>query len=143
MSRDLRIVWTIDMIPREDLNQEQQAVKIFGIWTHNQINRRLFYKVAEHASRTGVEFVRRRTLGINMREGTLQPLSFELELGTRSGETKEEEMELESSMSEQDFLELHEILVSVFPRRSFSHSIGSLLMTFLLLPIPNIVSFSL
>ncbi|KAF9033219.1 hypothetical protein BDZ89DRAFT_983953 [Hymenopellis radicata] len=52
MSRDLRLIYQVDLIPIEE-NREQQAVKIFGIHTHAQMDHRLWDSISSQLRKKG------------------------------------------------------------------------------------------
>ncbi|PBK79871.1 hypothetical protein ARMGADRAFT_1021286 [Armillaria gallica] len=57
ISRSLRLVYQIDIIPDDD--KETQAVKVFGIYTHAQIDNRLWSSVSSQLRKKGKEYQRR------------------------------------------------------------------------------------
>ncbi|KAK0207928.1 hypothetical protein DFS33DRAFT_393620 [Desarmillaria ectypa] len=60
ISRDLRLIYQIDIIPGED--REQQAIKIFGIYTHAQMDNRLWSSISNQLRKKGKEYRKRCTV---------------------------------------------------------------------------------
>ncbi|KAK0207964.1 hypothetical protein DFS33DRAFT_396866 [Desarmillaria ectypa] len=58
MTRDLRLIYQIDVIPCDE-SREQQAVKIFGIYTHAQIDNRLWSSISSQLRKKGREYRKR------------------------------------------------------------------------------------
>ncbi|PBK77543.1 hypothetical protein ARMSODRAFT_949477 [Armillaria solidipes] len=58
MTRDLRLIYQIDVIPCDE-SREQQAVKIFGIHTHAQIDNRLWSSISSQLRKRGREYRKR------------------------------------------------------------------------------------
>ncbi|EPQ61193.1 hypothetical protein GLOTRDRAFT_135727 [Gloeophyllum trabeum ATCC 11539] len=59
MSRDLRLVYQIDCIPEFDSDVERQVIKVFGVYTHAQMDDRLWDYVGHQLSSRGREYRRR------------------------------------------------------------------------------------
>ncbi|EPQ56620.1 P-loop containing nucleoside triphosphate hydrolase protein [Gloeophyllum trabeum ATCC 11539] len=59
MTGDLRLVYQIDCIPEFDSDIERQVIKIFGIYTHAQMDNRLWEYVGHQLSGRGKEYRRR------------------------------------------------------------------------------------
>ncbi|KAK0198015.1 hypothetical protein F5146DRAFT_1130959 [Armillaria mellea] len=57
VSRNLRLVYQIDIIPGDD--NEQQAIKIFGIYTHEQMDDRLWSSISSQLRKKGKEYRKR------------------------------------------------------------------------------------
>ncbi|PBK60033.1 hypothetical protein ARMSODRAFT_966416 [Armillaria solidipes] len=57
VSRNLRLVYQIDIIPGDD--NEQQAIKIFGIYTHDQMDHRLWSSISSQLQKKGKEYGKR------------------------------------------------------------------------------------
>ncbi|RXW22210.1 hypothetical protein EST38_g3633 [Candolleomyces aberdarensis] len=53
MTRDSRLVYQIDCIPGYENNSERQAIKIFGIYTHAQIDKRFWDSMGYQLSKKG------------------------------------------------------------------------------------------
>ncbi|KAJ2932243.1 hypothetical protein H1R20_g4868, partial [Candolleomyces eurysporus] len=53
MTRDSRLVYQIDCIPEYENNSERQAIKIFGIYTHAQIDKRFWDSMGYQLSKKG------------------------------------------------------------------------------------------
>ncbi|KAK0506463.1 hypothetical protein EDD18DRAFT_32642 [Armillaria luteobubalina] len=60
VSRNLRLVYQIDIIPGDD--NEQQAIKIFGIYTHDQMDHRLWSSISSQLRKKGKEYRKRCTV---------------------------------------------------------------------------------
>ncbi|KAF8838026.1 hypothetical protein BDN67DRAFT_972122 [Paxillus ammoniavirescens] len=58
MQRDLRLVYQVDVIPEHDSEVERQAIKIYGIYTHTQLNR-IWDAMGQHLAGKGKEYRRR------------------------------------------------------------------------------------
>ncbi|KAK0245294.1 hypothetical protein EDD85DRAFT_13428 [Armillaria nabsnona] len=65
VSRSLRLIYQIDIIPGDDVRSEdnfviqateQQAIKIFGIYTHDQIDHRLWSSISSQLRKKGKEY---------------------------------------------------------------------------------------
>lgn len=59
MTGDTRLVYTIDCIPDDNGERITQAIKMFGVYTHAQINSRLWAAVAHWSSKRGSEYRKR------------------------------------------------------------------------------------
>ncbi|KAJ3514932.1 hypothetical protein NLJ89_g2078 [Agrocybe chaxingu] len=59
MTRDSRLIYQIDCIPEYDDSIERQVIKIFGIYTHAQIDRRLWDSIGHQLARNGKEYRQR------------------------------------------------------------------------------------
>ncbi|PBK59143.1 hypothetical protein ARMSODRAFT_1027641 [Armillaria solidipes] len=57
VSRNLRLIYQIDIIPGDD--NEQQAIKIFGIYTNDQIDNRLWSSISSQLRKKGKEYRKR------------------------------------------------------------------------------------
>ncbi|EGN93944.1 hypothetical protein SERLA73DRAFT_78326 [Serpula lacrymans var. lacrymans S7.3] len=62
MTRDKRLVYHIDCRQRYDNDFEQQVIRIFGIYTHAQMDDRLWNSVSYHLAKQGKEYKLRCTL---------------------------------------------------------------------------------
>ncbi|THU96852.1 hypothetical protein K435DRAFT_965733 [Dendrothele bispora CBS 962.96] len=58
MTGDLRLIYQIDVISSGD-QQEQQAIKILGVYTHAQMDKRLWQSIGQHLENKGKEYKRR------------------------------------------------------------------------------------
>ncbi|KIY69309.1 hypothetical protein CYLTODRAFT_489012 [Cylindrobasidium torrendii FP15055 ss-10] len=56
MTRDLRLVYQIDLIPSDDEEREQQAIKVYGIYTHQQMDRRMWHTISSQLHKKGKEY---------------------------------------------------------------------------------------
>ncbi|KAF9524672.1 hypothetical protein CPB83DRAFT_909779 [Crepidotus variabilis] len=59
MTRDSRLVYHIDCVPEYDTEIERQVIKIFGIYTHAQIDKRLWDSISVQLGKKGSEYKRR------------------------------------------------------------------------------------
>ncbi|KAK0475066.1 P-loop containing nucleoside triphosphate hydrolase protein [Armillaria novae-zelandiae] len=57
VSRNLRLIYQIDIIPGDD--NEQQAIKIFGIYNNDQIDNRLWSSISSQLRKKGKEYRKR------------------------------------------------------------------------------------
>ncbi|KAK0245332.1 hypothetical protein EDD85DRAFT_895697 [Armillaria nabsnona] len=57
VSRNLRLVYQIDIIPGD--SSEQQAIKVFGIYTRNQIDYRFWSSISDQLRKKGAEYQKR------------------------------------------------------------------------------------
>ncbi|KAG7086906.1 hypothetical protein E1B28_002824 [Marasmius oreades] len=108
MTRDTRLVYQVDCVP-EDENRERQTLKIFGIYTHAQLDKRLWSSLGNHLARNGKEYRRRvtyRTRPLVDRDNVYFPASFP--------PVEREEQEDGSQLPvlpKEDLEELHSLLV--------------------------------
>ncbi|KAF9229832.1 hypothetical protein BS17DRAFT_744362 [Gyrodon lividus] len=58
MQRDLRLVYQVDVISDNDSEVERQVIKIYGIYTHTQLNR-IWDAIGQHLAGKGKEYRRR------------------------------------------------------------------------------------
>ncbi|CAE6431349.1 unnamed protein product [Rhizoctonia solani] len=115
VSRDLRIVYQVDLDTDIDAKVDKQILKIFGVYTHAQLDNRLWALVSHyHINRRGKEYRRRclhretpRARGQNV---TL-PGHFKHEEGMEAPvePPPTNSVPLEG-MTEQDFLDLHSLI---------------------------------
>lgn len=56
MTRDTRLIYQVDCIPEYDVEVERQVIKIFGIYTHAQIDKRLWDSMGRQLGRKGKEY---------------------------------------------------------------------------------------
>lgn len=59
MTRDSRIVYQIDVISDYGYKDEHQVIRIFGIYTHAQMDHRLWKSISLQLGRKGKEYIRR------------------------------------------------------------------------------------
>ncbi|KAG8815978.1 hypothetical protein FRC17_000507, partial [Serendipita sp. 399] len=59
MTNDTRLVYTIDCVPDNSGEHATQVIRMFGVYTHAQINSRLWAAVASWSARRGAEHRRR------------------------------------------------------------------------------------
>ncbi|OAX33885.1 hypothetical protein K503DRAFT_786167 [Rhizopogon vinicolor AM-OR11-026] len=58
MTRDLRLVYQVDCVPDHDGESERQVIKVYGIYTHAQLDR-IWDALGSHLARKGREYRRR------------------------------------------------------------------------------------
>ncbi|KAJ3758111.1 hypothetical protein EV360DRAFT_83381 [Lentinula raphanica] len=60
MTADLRLIYQIDVVANDDeshrVQRERQAIKIFGIYTHAQMDNRMWESISRQLSRKGKEY---------------------------------------------------------------------------------------
>ncbi|PCH33046.1 hypothetical protein WOLCODRAFT_62498 [Wolfiporia cocos MD-104 SS10] len=61
MTRDSRLIYQIDCVPEFESDVERQVIRIFGIYTHAQLDRRFWDGVGHHLGRKGKEYKKRCT----------------------------------------------------------------------------------
>ncbi|KAH9919767.1 uncharacterized protein BXZ73DRAFT_104875 [Epithele typhae] len=61
MTGDTRLVYQVDCIPEFQSPVERQVLRIFGIYTHTQLDRRLWSCMSQHIDRRGAEYRKRCT----------------------------------------------------------------------------------
>ncbi|KAJ7576870.1 hypothetical protein C8J56DRAFT_1171170 [Mycena floridula] len=76
MTSDLRLIYQIDCIPTGDLEREQQAIKIFDICTHAQMDKRLWDSVNRQVERKGKEYRARCSHRERVRDNIYRPALF-------------------------------------------------------------------
>ncbi|KAH8981166.1 hypothetical protein EDB86DRAFT_3107306 [Lactarius hatsudake] len=64
MTRDSRLVYQVDCIPDFNSQVECQAIKVFGVYTHAQLDKRLWDSMGHQLSRKGKEYQRRYVIFI-------------------------------------------------------------------------------
>ncbi|KAL0573766.1 hypothetical protein V5O48_008193 [Marasmius crinis-equi] len=110
MTRDTRLVYQVDCVQEsEEENRECQTLKIFGIYTHAQLDKRLWSSLGNHLARKGREYHRRvifRNRPMVTGDKVYYPASFP--------PVEREEMEDPSNLPtlpKEDLEELHSLLV--------------------------------
>ncbi|KAI0292973.1 P-loop containing nucleoside triphosphate hydrolase protein [Multifurca ochricompacta] len=79
MTRDSRLVYQVDCVPDYDSQVECQAIKVFGIYTHAQINKHLWDNMGYQLSHKGREYLRRCTFRaepVHKGDKVVPPASF-------------------------------------------------------------------
>ncbi|KAI0770957.1 hypothetical protein BD413DRAFT_613484 [Trametes elegans] len=61
MTGDTRLVYQVDCIPEFESDVERQVLKIFGIYTHAQLDRRFWDNMSRQLERKGAEYKKRCT----------------------------------------------------------------------------------
>ncbi|KAI0042885.1 hypothetical protein FA95DRAFT_1609833 [Auriscalpium vulgare] len=108
MTRDSRLVYQIDCIPEFDSHVERQVIKVFGIYTHTQMDQRLWDSISRQLSSKGREYQKRCTFRCkpyNKQDNVIPPASFP-QVEMPAGEAEEE-----SNQIRDDRGELHDLLV--------------------------------
>ncbi|KAB5592704.1 TPR and ankyrin repeat-containing protein 1 [Ceratobasidium theobromae] len=116
VSRDLRIVYQIDLDTNVDAKVDKQIIKLYGVYTHAQLDNRLWALISHyHINRRGKEYRRRclhretpRALGQNV---TL-PAQFKHEEDMEALVDVKSLLPIPSGdgMTERDFLDLHSLI---------------------------------
>ncbi|KIK71556.1 hypothetical protein GYMLUDRAFT_33762 [Collybiopsis luxurians FD-317 M1] len=78
MTADLRLIYQIDIVASDD-ERDKQAIKIFGIYTHAQMDGRMWHSIGQQLSRKGEEYRERcsvRNLAENADGQTFVPALF-------------------------------------------------------------------
>ncbi|KIJ59800.1 hypothetical protein HYDPIDRAFT_32789 [Hydnomerulius pinastri MD-312] len=107
MQRDLRLVYQVDVIPDYDGDVERQVIKIYGIYTHTQVNR-IWDAMGQHLDGKGKEYKRRcifRNRPVQPGDDIYLPACFPPDISEIS--TKPTPL----ALSDQDKNELHSLLV--------------------------------
>ncbi|CAA7264670.1 unnamed protein product [Cyclocybe aegerita] len=108
MTRDSRLIYQIDCIPEYDDSIERQVIKIFGIYTHAQIDRRLWDSIGHQLARKGKEY-RQRCLFRNhpnsAGDNVFSPACFP------PAEKAEEEESVVPQLPRESLEEMHSLLV--------------------------------
>ncbi|KAF5377280.1 hypothetical protein D9615_006447 [Tricholomella constricta] len=79
MTRDTRLVYQVDSVLEYDSHVEWQVLRIFGIYTHAQLDNRLWDSIGRHLGTKGKEYKRRcihRERPINSGDNVILPASF-------------------------------------------------------------------
>ncbi|KAK7034640.1 hypothetical protein VNI00_012282 [Paramarasmius palmivorus] len=109
MTRDSRLVYQVDVVPEE--GRETQTLKIYGIYTHAQLDKRLWSSLGNQLARKGKEYlerVRYRTRPLVTGDNVYYPASFP------PLEDEKDTNEVESgmpSLPKEDMEEVHTLLV--------------------------------
>ncbi|KIJ60081.1 hypothetical protein HYDPIDRAFT_117541, partial [Hydnomerulius pinastri MD-312] len=107
MQRDLRLVYQVDVVPDHDSDVERQGIKIYGIYTHTQVNR-IWDAMGQHLDGKGKEYKRRcifRNRPVQPGDDIYLPACFPPDISEIS--TKPTPL----ALSDQDKNELHSLLV--------------------------------
>ncbi|KAI0061021.1 P-loop containing nucleoside triphosphate hydrolase protein [Artomyces pyxidatus] len=110
MTRDLRLVYQVDCAPEFDSKVERQVIKVFGIYTHAQLDKRLWESIGHQLSSKGKEYAKRCTFRcepFHKGDSVVPPASFPPAPVT---ETKATASELPEARKE-DQGEVHSLLV--------------------------------
>ncbi|KAF8588487.1 hypothetical protein K439DRAFT_1335105 [Ramaria rubella] len=75
LTRDLRLVYQIDIAPEDVTLHDHQVLRVWGIHTHAQMDDRLWKAISQHQSKIGGEY-RRRCLYRDIRDGVAYPYSW-------------------------------------------------------------------
>ncbi|KAG9097516.1 hypothetical protein FRC06_007474, partial [Ceratobasidium sp. 370] len=115
VSRDLRIVYQIDLDTDVDTKVDKQIIKLYGVYTHAQLDNRLWSLVSHyHINRRGKEYRRRclhrathRAPGQNVTLPAQFPHEEDLEVPVEPPSKEAPKLE---GMTDKDFLELHSLI---------------------------------
>ncbi|KAG8744274.1 hypothetical protein FRC10_010437 [Ceratobasidium sp. 414] len=115
VSRDLRIVYQIDLDTDVDTKVDKQIIKLYGVYTHAQLDNRLWSLVSHyHINRRGKEYRRRclfrathRAPGQNVTLPAQFPHDEDLEVPVELPSKEAPKLE---GMTDKDFLELHSLI---------------------------------
>ncbi|KAI0757677.1 hypothetical protein C8Q80DRAFT_1265551 [Daedaleopsis nitida] len=111
MTDDTRLVYTVDCVPEFQSNIERQVIRIFGIYTHAQLDRKRFWDcMSRQLERRGPEYRKRctfRNVPVSPRDKVYSPASWPplAELAPL------EPVSSVSDMRKDDLEELHSLLV--------------------------------
>ncbi|KAG2023736.1 hypothetical protein CC2G_001355 [Coprinopsis cinerea AmutBmut pab1-1] len=108
MTRDTRLVYQIDCVPEYDNNYERQVIKIFGIYTHAQIDKRLWNSMGYQLARRGKVYRDRckfRSKPRNPGDNVFAPASFP------PVEVEEKDTLVIPELPKEDLEEIHSLLV--------------------------------
>jgi len=78
MTRDLPLVYQVDCVPDHDGESERQVIKVYGIYTHAQLDR-IWDALGSHLARRGREYRRRvifRNKPVIPNDNVILPASF-------------------------------------------------------------------
>ncbi|OAX32327.1 hypothetical protein K503DRAFT_870221 [Rhizopogon vinicolor AM-OR11-026] len=107
MTRDLRLVYQVDCVPDHDGESERQVIKVYGIYTHAQLDR-IWDALGIHLARKGREYRRRvifRNKPVIPNDNVILPASFP------PAEPEPECTESPLDLSDKDMDHLHSLLV--------------------------------
>ncbi|OAX31996.1 hypothetical protein K503DRAFT_727462, partial [Rhizopogon vinicolor AM-OR11-026] len=107
MTRDLRLVYQVDCVPDHDGESERQVIKVYGIYTHAQLDR-IWDALGSHLARKGREYRRRvifRNKPVIPNDNVILPASFP------PAEPEPECTQSPLDLSEKDMDHLHSLLV--------------------------------
>ncbi|OBZ79119.1 hypothetical protein A0H81_00134 [Grifola frondosa] len=79
MTRDSRLVYQVDCIPEFESDVERQVLRIFGIYTHAQLDHRFWDCMGQQLGRKGKEYRQRcvfRNKPVNAGDNVIMPASF-------------------------------------------------------------------
>ncbi|TFY76337.1 hypothetical protein EWM64_g7674 [Hericium alpestre] len=79
MTRDTRLVYQVDCVPEFDSDVERQVIRIFGIYTHAQLDKRFWNSMGYQLARKGKEYKARCTFRNQPRikgDNVFSPASF-------------------------------------------------------------------
>ncbi|PIL29959.1 hypothetical protein GSI_07870 [Ganoderma sinense ZZ0214-1] len=110
MTGDTRLVYQVDCVPEFESDVERQVLKIFGIYTHAQLDRRFWDCVGRQLEQKGLEYRNRCTFRnppVNPGDNVFMPASW-----PPPAETPEyDPMPMNLNMRKEDYEELHSLLV--------------------------------
>ncbi|KAI1785420.1 hypothetical protein LXA43DRAFT_132940 [Ganoderma leucocontextum] len=110
MTSDTRLVYQVDCVPEFESDVERQVLKIFGIYTHAQLDRRFWDCMGRQLERKGMEYKKRCTFRnppVNPGDNVFMPASWPPPAETPAYESAPAIMD----MRKEDYEELHSLLV--------------------------------
>ncbi|KAH9919768.1 uncharacterized protein BXZ73DRAFT_104876 [Epithele typhae] len=109
MTGDTRLVYQVDCIPEFESPVERQVLRIFGIYTHAQLDRRFWDCASRHIGRRGAEYRKRctyRNPPVNRGDNVYSPASW-----PPPEPVPVEPVSGLSEMRKEDLEEIHSLLV--------------------------------
>ncbi|EJF58549.1 hypothetical protein DICSQDRAFT_172899 [Dichomitus squalens LYAD-421 SS1] len=110
MTGDTRLVYQVDCVPEFESDVERQVLKIFGIYTHAQLDRRFWDCMGRHLERKGAEYKKRCTFRnppVNPGDIVFTPASWP----PPAENPVYEPVSAIADMRKEDYEELHSLLV--------------------------------
>ncbi|KAI1785582.1 hypothetical protein LXA43DRAFT_1185708 [Ganoderma leucocontextum] len=110
MTGDTRLVYQVDCVPEFESDVERQVLKIFGIYTHAQLDRRFWDCMGRQLERKGMEYKKRCTFRnppVNPGDNVFMPASWPPPAETPAYEPAPAIMDMRKEYYE----ELHSLLV--------------------------------
>lgn len=109
MTRDSRLVYQVDCIPEYDTDVERQVIKIFGVYTHAQLDKRLWDSMGHQLGRKGKQYRERctfRNRPHHAGDNVVLPAYF-----PPPEKKEEEDVCIVPELPKEDLEELHSLLV--------------------------------
>ncbi|KAH6917673.1 hypothetical protein BKA70DRAFT_1178689 [Coprinopsis sp. MPI-PUGE-AT-0042] len=108
MTRDTRLVYQVDCVPEYDSNFERQVIKVFGIYTHAQIDKRFWDSMGYQLCKKGKQYRDRckfRNRPFDAGDYVVAPASFP------PVEVEEKDDIIVPELPREDLEEIHSLLV--------------------------------